>query len=204
MVSEARTQIRDVLVGVAKRAAPEATPTPSPGVSPEPSGPIRAPLRMNKKRFKTIPMERSMLPNSLLNPDIPQGDGEYDTDMDTEGMEDNYDDEDSFRPLYMVNTDPLIEARGVAYIDGEDPLAHGARGEEKFANFPWKLVKRNNHSIIPIDREGRADRRVLKEREYRTEPVHHCLPTSVSFVDTTKADEGDYNRPRLRSPPPIP
>ena len=145
-----------------------------------------------------------MLPNSLLNPDIPQGDGEYDTDTDTEGMKDDYDDEDSFRPLYMVNTDPLIEARGVAYIDGEDPLAHGARGEEKFANFPWKLVKRNCLTI-PIDREVKfADRRVLKERKYRTEPVLHCLPTSVSFVNMTKADEGDYNRPRLRSPPPIP
>ena len=71
-------------------------------------------------------MERSMLPNILLNPDgsegIPQGDGEYDTD--TEGTEDDYDDEDSFRPLYMVNTDPLIEARGVAYIDGEDPIVY--------------------------------------------------------------------------------
>ena len=106
-----------------------------------------------------------MLPNSLLNPDgsegIPQGDGEYDTD--TEGMEDDYDDEDSFRPLYTVNTDPLIEARGVAYVDGEDPLAQGARGvtpwttptEEK-VNHPWKLVKRNR-SASPIDRKASAN-----------------------------------------------
>ena len=121
---------------------------------------------MNKKRFKTIPIERSMLPTSLLNPDegIPQGDGEFDTegmedDCDsfdkTTSVEDNFQEDDFNMPLYTVNTDPLIEARGVAYVDGEDPC-HSFQG--------WKLVKRNNcgnlqnveTSIIPSNLDERV------------------------------------------------
>ena len=117
-----------------------------------------------------------MLPTSLLNPDkgIPQGDGEFDTegmedDCDsfdkTTSVEDNFQEDDFNMPLYTVNTDPLIEARGIAYVDGEDPC-HSFQG--------WKLVKSNNHGIRPelhnvetsiIPCNLKADRRVSKETE---------------------------------------